>query len=127
MYMPARFSIVAKSVTVVRRTGPLDPRVTTVGRFLRRSSLDELPQFLNVLLGDMSLVGPRPISVSELEFLGSYRRLGIKPGITGLWQVSDERSGNDMVRLDAQYERHRDLWLDLKISRNGEQFRGSYK
>ncbi len=97
-----------------------DPRVTKVGRFLRRTSLDELPQFANVLRGEMSLVGPRPPIVYEMdEYQPWHRRriLEVKPGITGLWQVKGRSriKFDDMVRLDMQYARARSLWLDLKI------------
>ena len=97
-----------------------DPRVTTVGRFLRRTSLDELPQFLNVLTGEMSLVGPRPPVPYEVENydLWHRRRLQeVKPGITGLWQVTgrSRTKFDDMVRLDLQYAKSWSLWLDLKI------------
>ena len=96
-----------------------DPRVTPVGRFLRRTSLDELPQLLNVLRGDMSLVGPRPPLPSEVEGydLWHRRRLSMKPGITGLWQVRDRRSGDfdTWVEADLEYIDRWSLWLDLKI------------
>ena len=97
-----------------------DPRITPVGRFLRNTSLDELPQFLNVLLGDMSLVGPRPPVIYEYERYDLWhkqRLLAVKPGITGLWQV-DGRSRvkfDEMVRLDIRYARSWSLWLDIKI------------
>jgi len=97
-----------------------DPRVTPIGRFLRRSSLDELPQLINVLKGEMSLVGPRPPIRYEIESykLWHKRRLQeLKPGITGLWQVSgrSRTTFDEMVRLDLQYIEKRSLWLDLKI------------
>ena len=95
-----------------------DPRITRVGRLLRRTSLDELPQLLNVLMGDMSLVGPRPTSFSSSTYsLWHTARLEVKPGLTGLWQVSgrNELEFNERVRLDIAYERHRCLWLDVQL------------
>jgi exopolysaccharide biosynthesis polyprenyl glycosylphosphotransferase len=97
-----------------------DPRVTRVGRILRRTSLDELPQLLNVLKGDMSLVGPRPPIPYEVEAYQPWHRmrvLQVKPGITGLWQVSGRSrvTFDEMVRLDIRYARTWSLWLDLKI------------
>ena len=97
-----------------------DPRVTRVGRFLRKTSLDELPQFLNVLKGEMSLVGPRPPIPYELESYDVWHRrrvFGVKPGITGLWQVNgrSKTTFDDMVRLDLKYARPWSLWLDIKI------------
>jgi lipopolysaccharide/colanic/teichoic acid biosynthesis glycosyltransferase len=97
-----------------------DPRVTRVGRFLRRTSLDELPQFWNVMIGNMSLVGPRPPLPYEFKAYDLWhqrRVLEIKPGITGLWQVEGRSRTcfNDMVRLDLKYARGWSLWLDLKI------------
>ena len=97
-----------------------DPRITTVGQFLRKTSLDELPQFFNVLKGEMSLVGPRPPVPYEYECYNLWhkeRLLAVKPGITGLWQV-DGRSRvtfDEMVRLDIRYARSWSLWLDLKL------------
>lgn len=97
-----------------------DPRVTPIGRILRRTSLDEVPQFLNVLAGQMSLVGPRPPIPYEFESYDLWhvqRLLAVKPGITGLWQV-EARSRvafDDMVRLDLKYASSWSLWLDLKI------------
>jgi lipopolysaccharide/colanic/teichoic acid biosynthesis glycosyltransferase/GGDEF domain-containing protein len=97
-----------------------DPRITPLGRLLRKSSLDEIPQFLNVLMGEMSLVGPRPAIPYELENYDIWHRqrlLQVKPGITGLWQVRGRSSTtfNEMVRLDLKYIRDRSLWLDIKI------------
>jgi lipopolysaccharide/colanic/teichoic acid biosynthesis glycosyltransferase len=97
-----------------------DPRVTRVGKFLRKTSLDELPQFINVLKGDMSLVGPRPPIPYELEGYQVWHRrrvLESKPGITGLWQVNGRSrlKFDDMVRLDLQYAKTWSLWLDIKI------------
>jgi lipopolysaccharide/colanic/teichoic acid biosynthesis glycosyltransferase len=97
-----------------------DPRITPVGRFLRSTSLDEIPQFLNVLCGHMSLVGPRPPVLYEFNRYDLWHRqrlLAVKPGITGLWQV-DGRSRvkfDDMVRLDIRYARSWSLWLDISI------------
>jgi lipopolysaccharide/colanic/teichoic acid biosynthesis glycosyltransferase len=97
-----------------------DPRITAVGKFLRKTSLDELPQFFNVLTGDMSLVGPRPPIDYEFECYDLWhkqRLLWMKPGITGLWQV-DGRSRvrfDEMVRLDIKYAKSWSLWLDMKI------------
>jgi exopolysaccharide biosynthesis polyprenyl glycosylphosphotransferase len=95
-----------------------DPRVTPVGRFLRASSLDELPQLVNVLLGEMSLVGPRPLPAEDGDFLGDVRRrLLVRPGITGLWQVSgrSDLSWDDAVRLDLYYVDNWSLTFDLTI------------
>lgn len=95
-----------------------DPRVTPVGRFLRASSLDELPQLFNVLLGEMSLVGPRPLPAEDGDFLGDVRRrLLVRPGMTGLWQVSgrSDLSWDDAVRLDLYYVDNWSLMFDLTI------------
>jgi lipopolysaccharide/colanic/teichoic acid biosynthesis glycosyltransferase len=95
-----------------------DPRITGVGRFLRASSLDELPQLINVLMGEMSLVGPRPLPADDGDFLGDVRRrLLVRPGITGLWQVSgrSELSWDDAVRLDLYYVDNWSLAFDLMI------------
>lgn len=97
-----------------------DPRITRVGKFLRRTSLDELPQFINVLKGDMSLVGPRPPIPYELEMYQAWHRrrvMEVKPGITGLWQVCgrSRTKFDDMVRLDLRYARTWSPWLDLMI------------
>jgi lipopolysaccharide/colanic/teichoic acid biosynthesis glycosyltransferase len=97
-----------------------DPRVTRVGRFLRKTSLDELPQFWNVLKGEMSLVGPRPPIPYELESYRTWHKrriLEVKPGITGLWQIygRSRTTFDEMVRLDLRYARTWNLFLDLKI------------
>lgn len=95
-----------------------DPRVTPIGRFLRRTSLDELPQLINVLKGEMSLVGPRPLPAEDGDFLGDVRRrMLVRPGITGLWQVSgrSDLSWDDAVRLDLYYVDNWSLTLDLLI------------
>ena len=97
-----------------------DPRVTRVGRLLRKTSLDELPQLINVFKGEMSLVGPRPPIPYELEKYDLWHRgrvLEAKPGITGLWQVSgrSRTTFDDLVRLDLRYARTWSLWLDIKI------------
>jgi lipopolysaccharide/colanic/teichoic acid biosynthesis glycosyltransferase len=97
-----------------------DPRVTGFGRFLRRASLDELPQLINVLTGDMSLVGPRPLTVKDLENFpeSSYdRRFSVKPGITCLYQISGRAllSFDQWMLLDLRYIDHWSLWLDVTI------------
>lgn len=96
-----------------------DPRVTKVGSFLRRTSLDELPQLFNVLKGEMSLVGPRPLITDEMRFSSSWRatRLKVKPGITGLWQVQGRSETHfcDWIKYDVYYVQHQSSWLDLKI------------
>jgi lipopolysaccharide/colanic/teichoic acid biosynthesis glycosyltransferase len=96
-----------------------DPRVTAVGRWLRRASVDELPQLVNVIRGDMSLVGPRMITAEELPAWGPTGDviLSVRPGITGLWQVSGRQSlsREDRIRLDGDYVRRMGLWLDLRI------------
>jgi lipopolysaccharide/colanic/teichoic acid biosynthesis glycosyltransferase len=97
-----------------------DPRITPIGKFLRKTSLDEFPQFLNVLRGEMSLVGPRPAVPYEFELYAVWHRRRVfemKPGVTGLWQVSGRSTVrfDDMVRLDLRYSHRWSLWLDLKI------------
>lgn len=96
-----------------------DPRVTKVGRFIRRTSIDELPQLWNVLRGDMSLVGPRPSLPREVEQYTRYdrQRLAVIPGCTGLWQVSGRNSLSfqEMVELDLYYIEHRSIWFDVKL------------
>lgn len=96
-----------------------DPRVTPIGRFLRKTSLDELPQLFNILLGDMSLVGPRPIEPTEITKYGRYARhyFAQRPGLTGLWQVSgrNDTSYQRRIALDAYYARNRSITLDISI------------
>ena len=97
-----------------------DPRITKVGKFIRKTSIDELPQFYNVLKGDMSLVGTRPPTVDEFRQYESHqkRRLSAKPGITGLWQVSGRneiKDFEDVVKLDVQYIDNWSIGLDIKI------------
>lgn len=97
-----------------------DPRITKVGKFIRKTSLDEFPQFFNVLLGDMSLVGTRPPTVNEFNEYSNYhkRRLAMKPGITGMWQVSgrsDIKDFEEVVKLDCEYIDNWSLGLDFKI------------
>jgi lipopolysaccharide/colanic/teichoic acid biosynthesis glycosyltransferase len=114
-----------KAENEIKGEGPVykirnDPRVTPVGKFLRKASLDELPQFWNVLRDEMSLVGPRPPLPYEFEVYDYWHRrrvLEMKPGVTGLWQVSGRSRVcfDDMVRLDLRYSEGWSLWLDLKI------------
>jgi exopolysaccharide biosynthesis polyprenyl glycosylphosphotransferase len=97
-----------------------DPRITKVGRFLRKTSIDETPQFLNILVGDMSLVGTRPPTEDEFEKYNGYyrRRMSITPGLTGMWQVSgrsDIQDFEEIVRLDLEYIDKWSLGLDIKI------------
>ena len=95
-----------------------DPRITRIGKFLRKTSLDELPQLFNVLRGDMSLVGPRPTSFGpETYQLWHTSRLDVKPGITGLWQVfgRGQLEFDDRLRLDIAYIERASLWLDIQI------------
>lgn len=97
-----------------------DPRITKIGRILRKSSLDELPQFFNVLAGQMSLVGPRPPIPYEIENYKNWhlkRVLEVKPGITGMWQVygRSQTTFDDMVRYDLQYVNNQSVWLDIKL------------
>ncbi|MDO5408858.1 MAG: sugar transferase [Lachnospiraceae bacterium] len=97
-----------------------DPRITKVGHFIRKYSIDELPQFFNVLKGDMSLVGTRPPTVNEFKLYKDHhkRRLSMKPGITGMWQVSGRsriKDFEEIVRLDLQYIDNWSLWMDFKI------------
>jgi lipopolysaccharide/colanic/teichoic acid biosynthesis glycosyltransferase len=96
-----------------------DPRITRLGRILRKCSIDEIPQFINVIKGEMSLVGPRPAIPYEVEMYQPwhYRRLETKPGVTGLWQVTARSSVNfdETIKLDIQYVEQQSFWLDLKI------------
>jgi lipopolysaccharide/colanic/teichoic acid biosynthesis glycosyltransferase len=96
-----------------------DPRITRMGRFLRKYSLDELPQLVNVLRGDMSMVGPRPPIASEVKRyeLNHLRRLDVVPGVTGLWQVQarQDPSFDSYISLDTAYIENWSLWLDIKI------------
>lgn len=94
-----------------------DPRITRLGRFLRKTSLDELPQFYNVLIGDMSLVGPRPIMVSQVELYPGIAYYRLRPGISGPWQVSDRNACSfaDRARYDEAYERDLSLGIDLRV------------
>jgi lipopolysaccharide/colanic/teichoic acid biosynthesis glycosyltransferase len=96
-----------------------DPRRTRVGRLMRSTSLDELPQLLNVLKGDMSLVGPRPLVPDEDALIEGWqrRRLAVKPGMTGLWQIfgSSRIPMSEMVRIDYIYGANWSIWLDVKI------------
>ena len=114
-----------KKEVVNKVEGPLfkndnDPRITKIGRFLRRTSLDEFPQFWNVLKGDMSLVGTRPPTPDELERyeVSQWQRLNVKPGMTGEWQVngrSTVTSFEDVIRLDLQYQRKWSFMYDIKL------------
>jgi lipopolysaccharide/colanic/teichoic acid biosynthesis glycosyltransferase len=110
-------SLDEKAPSVYKLTN--DPRVTSVGNFLRKTSLDELPQFINILKGEMTIVGPRPPLQDELEYYEEWHklRLEVKPGLTGLWQVSGRSSVpfNEMVKLDLYYIEHWTLLLDFKI------------
>ena len=108
----------AKGEAVYKLTN--DRRITPLGNILRKTSLDEIPQFINVLKGEMSVVGPRPPIPYECEIYDIWHRrrlLAVKPGITGLWQVEgrSQRTFDEMVRLDLKYIGEWSLWLDLKI------------
>ena len=96
-----------------------DPRITKVGRFIRKTSIDELPQLFNIIAGDMSMVGPRPPLPSEVEQYEPWqrRRLSVKPGLTGLWQVSgrNQVDFDEWMQLDLAYIDNWSLWMDVKI------------
>ncbi|MDB5490282.1 MAG: UDP-phosphate galactose phosphotransferase [Micavibrio sp.] len=96
-----------------------DPRITKIGHFIRKTSIDELPQLFNVLRGEMSLVGPRPIVSDEIHYYGDHIAdyYAVKPGITGLWQVSgrNDVSYEERVELDTRYVRHWSFWNDISI------------
>lgn len=96
-----------------------DPRITKVGKFLRKTSLDELPQLFNILIGNMSVVGPRPIVENEIEKYGKYGKklLTVKPGLTGNWQANGRSNTTyeERVQLDMEYIDNRSFWFDIKI------------
>ncbi len=97
-----------------------DPRITAIGKFIRKTSLDEIPQLLNVLKGEMSLIGPRPVIAEERKYYGDRwdEFLSVKPGMTGLWQVSgrNDTGYDERVRLDIDYIRNWSLWTDIVIA-----------
>jgi len=96
-----------------------DPRVTKIGKLLRKTCLDEVPQLINVVKGEMSLVGPRPLTLEEMRYCSSWKsnRLTVKPGITGSWQISksNRNSFSQWIECDNYYVANRSLWVDLKI------------
>ena len=116
----------AELVAFNQMSGPVfkiadDPRITPFGKWLRKSSIDELPQLINILRGNMSLVGPRPLPIYEVEKFentAQRRRLSVKPGLTCLWQISgrnDLKDFNEWVKLDLDYIDRWSIWLDVKI------------
>jgi lipopolysaccharide/colanic/teichoic acid biosynthesis glycosyltransferase len=96
-----------------------DPRITRIGKILRKTSLDELPQLVNILAGEMSWVGPRPAIIYELEEYQTwhFHRFSATPGLTGLWQITARCSADfdEMVKLDIDYIEQQSMWLDIKI------------
>lgn len=97
-----------------------DPRITRVGRFIRKTGIDELPQLFNIIKGDMSIVSPRPALPQEVEQYNEYQlqRIYVTPGITCYWQIQPNRNGisfNDWIDLDIKYIQERSLWIDIKI------------
>jgi exopolysaccharide production protein ExoY len=125
MYVDQSFRLKSEQHETDKRGGVLlklknDPRVTGIGKLLRRTSIDELPQLLNVLIGDMSMVGPRPLVLHMMEPFPEIRavRSVVRPGLTGLWQISSRANNTsvmDMITYDAAYIATFSLWLDLKI------------
>ena len=115
--------LIQENISLAEGNGTLklvyDPRITRVGRFIRKTSLDELPQLFNVLRGEMSLVGPRPPIPYEVEVYQKWhlRRLEAIPGITGLWQVHGRNrvSFDEMVRMDMDYIERQSIWLDIQL------------
>lgn len=125
MYVNSKESMHSDRVQALMKSGQVltkdhtDPRITPIGRFIRKTSLDEIPQFLNVLNGDMSLVGPRPPVPSEVELYSvhHWQRLAGKPGLTGTWQVYGRSrvTFEEMVDMDIDYLSKQSLWLDMKL------------
>jgi exopolysaccharide biosynthesis polyprenyl glycosylphosphotransferase len=121
MHLNGNTLLSAEQQAELEREGKLknDPRITRVGKWLRKTSIDELPQLFNVLLGDMSLVGPRMLTYEELRHFGRWQHnlLTVRPGLTGLWQISGRSNlgYEDRVRLDMHYIRNYSIWLDLSI------------
>lgn len=124
MYLPSDHRYVEPDQIVSTREGICskyfdDPRITKVGKFIRKYSIDELPQLINVLTGDMSLVGPRPALVKEVDqyALTMFCRFRSLPGLTGLWQVSGraDTSFDEQIQLDLEYVKQQSIWMDIKI------------